>query len=82
MTIETVSARVSRIEEAWSKTMVPTPPTGMYRTLQATPMVTRTLAAVIWPANFVSASRPQRSSIRPMPMITAPATSTAGMPVE
>ena len=29
-------------------------------------MVTSTLAAVIWPANFVSASRPQRSSIRPI----------------
>src|SRR6201993_5165384 len=49
-------------------------------TLQATPIVTSTLAAVIWPANFVSASRPHRSSIRPIPMITAPATSTAGIP--
>ncbi|CNH12719.1 Uncharacterised protein [Mycobacterium tuberculosis] len=72
---------MSRIDDAWSSTIVPTPPSGMYRTLQATPMVTSTLAAVIWPANFVSASRPHRSSIKPMPMMTAPATSTAGMPL-
>ena len=62
--------------------MVPTPPIGMYSTLHATPMVTSTLAAVIWPANFVRASRPQRSSISPMPMISPPATTTAGMPDE
>ena len=82
LTIDTVSARVSRIDDAWSSTMVPTPPIGMYSTLHATPMVTRTLAAVIWPANFVRASRPQRSSIRPISMIRPPATTTAGIPDE
>ena len=82
LTIDTVRASVSRIDDTWSSTMVPTPPNGMYSTLQATPIVTSTLAAVIWPANLVSASRPQRSSIRPMPMISPPATSTAGMPEE
>ncbi len=82
LTTDTVSASVSRIDDAWSSTMVPTPPMGMYRTLQATPMVTSTLAAVIWPANLVRASRPHRSSISPIPMMTAPATRTAGMPVE
>src|SRR6476659_6352429 len=45
-------------------------------------MVTSTLAAVIWPANFVSASRPHRSSISPIAMIRPPATTTAGIPVE
>ena len=45
-------------------------------------MVTSTLAAVIWPANFVSASSPHRSSIRPTSMISPPATTTAGMPEE
>ncbi len=34
--------------------------------------MTRTLAAVIWPANFVSASDPNDHPIRPMPMITQP----------
>ena len=29
LTIETVSASVSRIEVTWSSTMVPTPPIGM-----------------------------------------------------
>src|ERR1700759_1195628 len=37
-------------------------------------MVTSTLAAVIWPANFVSASRPHLSSIKPIPLITPPPT--------
>ena len=45
-------------------------------------MVTSTLAAVIWPANFVNASRPHLSSISPMNMIRPPATTTAGMPDE
>lgn len=58
LTIDTVSASVSRIEVTWSSTMVPTPPIGMYSTLHATPMVTSTLAAVIWPANLVSESSP------------------------
>ena len=29
LTIDTVSASVSRIDDAWSSTMVPTPPIGM-----------------------------------------------------
>ena len=82
LTIDTVSARVSRIDDTWSSTIVPTPPIGMYSTLHATPIVTRTLAAVICPANLVSASRPHRSSMSPIPMISPPATTTAGMPDE
>ena len=82
LTIATVSASVSRIDDTWSSTMVPTPPNGMYSTLHATPIVTSTLAAVIWPANLVSASRPHLSSIRPMTMISPPATTMAGMPDE
>jgi hypothetical protein len=62
--------------------MVPMPPNGMYSTLQATPMVTSTLAAVICPANLVSASSPHRSSIRPIAMISPPAITTAGIPEE
>ncbi len=45
-------------------------------------MVTSTLAAVIWPANLVSASRPHRSSMSPTTMISPPATTTAGIPDE
>ncbi len=45
-------------------------------------MVTSTLAAVIWPANFVSASRPHRSSISPIPITRPPAMTTAGIPEE
>ena len=29
LTIDTVSASVSRIDDVWSSTMVPTPPNGM-----------------------------------------------------
>ena len=82
LTIATVSASVSRMDDTWSSTMVPTPPSGMYSTLHATPIVTSTLAAVIWPANLVRASRPHLSSIRPIPMMIPPATNTAGIPEE
>ena len=55
---------------------------GMYSTLHATPIVTSTLAAVICPANLVSASSPHRSSMSPIAMISPPATTTAGIPDE
>ncbi|WP_369827656.1 hypothetical protein [Mycobacterium sp. E2989] len=69
---------------AWSVLYIPIGGVGTIVLDQASSILL-TLAltvSIVNAMNFVRASSPQRSSMRPMPMITAPATSTAGMPVE